>query len=69
MSEKNFSGNSTMFTCCNTGSVWNNAYLYFIETVHVDPISDLFHVITTLVLSVICLTIDFAKVHINNDEE
>lgn len=36
---------------------------YFLETVHIDPISDLFHVITTLVLSAICFTIDFAKEH------
>lgn len=41
---------------------------YYIETVHIDPISDLFHVITTLVLSAVCLTIDFAKAYPNNGE-
>ena len=39
---------------------------YFIESISVDFVSDLFHIITTLALSGICLTIDFVRLHREN---
>ena len=39
---------------------------YFIESISVDFVSDLFHIITTLAFSGICLTIDFVRLHREN---
>lgn len=39
---------------------------HFVEGVLVDLISDLFHIITTLVLSGTCLIIDLVKLHRTN---
>ena len=42
---------------------------YFIESISVDFVSDLFHIITTLALSGICLTIDFVRLHRENSRK
>ena len=39
---------------------------YFIESVSMDFVSDLFHIITTLVLSGTCFTIDLVRLHRDN---
>ena len=39
---------------------------YFIESVSMDFVSDLFHIITTLVLSGTCFTIDLVRLHCDN---
>ena len=42
---------------------------YFIESISVDFVSDLFHIITTLAFSGICLTIDFVRLHRENSRK
>ena len=39
---------------------------HFVESISIDFVSDLFHIITTLALSGICLTIDFVRLHREN---
>ena len=39
---------------------------YFVESISMDFVSDLFHIITTLVLSGTCLMIDLVRQHRNN---
>lgn len=42
---------------------------YFVESVSMDFFSDLFHIITTLVLSDTCLMIDLVRLHRDNIRE
>lgn len=39
---------------------------YFVESISIDFVSDLFHIITTLVLSGTCLMIDLVRLHRDN---
>ena len=42
---------------------------HFVESISIDFVSDLFHIITTLAFSGICLTIDFVRLHRENSRK
>ena len=42
---------------------------HFVESISIDFVSDLFHIITTLAFSGICLTIDLVRLHRENSRK
>ena len=55
-----------IFSPCPLACGITHITAHFVESISIDFVSDLFHIITTLALSGICLTVDFVRLHREN---